>query len=313
MLPNFLIVGAPRSGTTLLQLSLAQHPEIYLATAQGEIYYPGDPHFFDVGKDDGRRNYEKGIAWYESLFDNVSNERAIGEKTADYLADPQAPALIKRHLSSDIRLIAVLRNPVDAAYSRYWHEKANIGWRMGFLEACRSEATRNIRLIDSGFYYRNITRYLDRFPREQFHILIYDDLISNPMSVLRGVFAFLGVNEAFMPAYSGRRVNTAIARGLPYHLKMSGGAMKKRFPALFRAMKAMPWANTAKRALMTARGLGGTRGTGDDSGANEKQYADLPSSVREELVAVYHEDTRNLGELVQRDLSSLWFGAQARH
>jgi len=105
MLPNLLIVGPPKSGTTSIRNILAQHPNVFA--------YPREIHFFD-------ENYEKGIGWYKKFFENVTGERIITEKTPSYFYDRDVPKRIKETLP-DIKLLFILRNPIDRAYSHYWH------------------------------------------------------------------------------------------------------------------------------------------------------------------------------------------------
>src|SRR5512142_2021892 len=100
-LPNFLIIGASRSGTTSLFEYLRQHPEIYMSPVKEPMYY----------WEEGRGQYDYGVSTreaYERLFDGVTNERAIGEASPQYLRSPTAPARIAADLP-DVRLIATLR------------------------------------------------------------------------------------------------------------------------------------------------------------------------------------------------------------
>lgn len=105
MLPNFIIPEAQKSGTTALRIYLAQHPEVYIVNK--EI------HFFN-------KNFDKGIEWYEQFFKAWKGEKAIGEKTPDYLYDGHTPQRIYE-VTPDVKLIFVLRNPIDKAYFHYWY------------------------------------------------------------------------------------------------------------------------------------------------------------------------------------------------
>ena len=107
-LPDFLCVGAQKSGTSLLYRLLNQHPEIYLAKGK-EI------HFFNRDE-----NYNKGIEWYSEHFAGSEDYKRVGEVTPDYNYVPTVPGRIYKTLGKDIKLIFMLRNPVDRAYSNYW-------------------------------------------------------------------------------------------------------------------------------------------------------------------------------------------------
>ncbi|RLF35719.1 MAG: sulfotransferase, partial [Thermoplasmata archaeon] len=104
MLPNFVIAGPPKSGTTSLLFYLERHPDVFVIN---------EPHFFS-------RNYEKGIEWYESLFEKHKKEKAVGEKSPSYFFDPKVPLRIKKHIP-DVKLIFIFRDPIKRAYSEYWH------------------------------------------------------------------------------------------------------------------------------------------------------------------------------------------------
>src|SRR5688572_14326389 len=108
-LPDFLIVGAMRSGTTSLHKYLQAHPDVFVASGK-------EVHFFD-------RRYGRGLDWYRSRFAGVTTERVVGEATPAYMYDENAIARIAHDLP-DARLIVVLRNPVDRAYSHYWRNRS---------------------------------------------------------------------------------------------------------------------------------------------------------------------------------------------
>lgn len=106
MLPNFLIVGAARAGTTSLYYYLKQHPDVFMSPKK-EI------DFFDVDK-----NFEKGLDWYERYFEGYTGQKAIGEASPLYMYLEKVPKRIAKVIP-DVKLIFILRNPVDRAYSHY--------------------------------------------------------------------------------------------------------------------------------------------------------------------------------------------------
>src|SRR5918997_468574 len=117
-LPNFLIIGAMKSGTTALYYYLEQHPQIYMSPVK-------EPNFFCSGGQEGWESKSvTRIRAYQYLFKDVSDEKAIGEASHCYLYEPQAVARIQEHLP-DAKLVAILRNPVDRAYSHFLHMVRN--------------------------------------------------------------------------------------------------------------------------------------------------------------------------------------------
>lgn len=300
-LPDFLVIGAPRSGTTYLCAQLRQHPEIFLAR-MGEVYATGDVHFFDVCRAEGQAHHANGIDWYAGLFSEAGDGQRVGEKTADYLADPKAPALIRRYLGGETRLVAVLRNPVERAYSHYWHERANLPAGMGFGEAIRAADLGQIKLLDSGFYHRNLARYLDHFNFGQIHVMIADDLFAEPRRMLEGLFAFLGVSPDVPIEGLDRVVNANVTSGGIYRLSLFAGALKRHAPWLFEAARSLPGLGLLKERVARARGLQGAEG------GKRQSYPPMAEEDREYLRDLYREDVEALGRLLDRDLAGLWLG-----
>ncbi|WP_119841368.1 sulfotransferase domain-containing protein [Salinibacter ruber] len=177
-LPNFLGIGAQRCGTTWLDANLRTHPHIYLPASRKEV------QFFDC-------NYERGNDWYESYFPDEkieSHHQAIGEVTAMYLSDPSCPGRIAEQLPS-VNLIAVLRNPVDRAYSHYGLRIRDQGIQTDF----RSFIEQNPEVIERGKYVRQLHRYLDHFSRDQLLIIVFEWFIQEPATIHRKIGDFLGI------------------------------------------------------------------------------------------------------------------------
>lgn len=212
MLPNFLVIGAPRCGTTWIDENLRQHPEIYMPPKK-------ELHFFD-------RHYDRGIGYYESLFAGWNGEKAVGEATPDYLHGLytshglDVPGLIGKHLPH-AKLIASLRNPVDRAYSHFMNVKAKHEHN---LELTFEDKLRKVRgeaeIIKEGFYADHLKRYYELFPPESILVLLYDELVTDPRAFLQRIFRFLGVDAEFETTAAAARINMAagkkhLARSLP--------------------------------------------------------------------------------------------------
>ncbi len=295
MLPNFMIIGAPRSATTLLKNCVSEHPEIYITSPQKGT--TGDIHFFDVCTEISYdKNFEKGIEWYRQLFEGVTGETAIGEKTAHYLCDPKAPELISQYLPH-ARMIAILRNPIDRAYSDYWYHLGEIPYNMSFLEACYSERIKRLLLLEAGFYYEQIMNYLNYFDRSQFLFLLYDDLQADPLGMFYKVFKFLGVDTSFVPSQYNQRVNAAMGqKGTSYYLRLLGGFVKQNLPAVFQFAKYLPVTALIQEKI------------GRDSvvDSQKPQYQSMSAEERAKLSSVYYEHNCKLADFLNRDLISLW-------
>jgi hypothetical protein len=198
MLPNFLIVGAARSGTSTLYRYLQSHRQIYLRANKRP-----EPHFFFKESE-----YLKGLRYYEETwFPRESSCQAVGEASTSYLFGPEVPARIAAALPK-VRLIALLRNPIDRAFSSYWHSVRSGVETLDFAAAIERETERTEAIegtalaelkpysyVARGFYYAQISNYLRFVEREQLMLATFDELREQPARLLRGVYRHLGVAE----------------------------------------------------------------------------------------------------------------------
>jgi Sulfotransferase domain len=196
-LPNFIIIGAQKSGTTWVSHRLKQHPQAFLVHGT---------YFFDNPK-----NYARGLEWYQRFFGDAAGKKAIGEKTPSYFwgekfpssgGPSNVPRRIKQTLP-DAKLIVVLRNPVTRAISQFNHSIRS-GKLSPFTEIDRAlterdpVATNGLGLLERGLYHRQLVRWLEFFPREQMRILIFErDVVQNPLECLVGLCHFLEINPSF--------------------------------------------------------------------------------------------------------------------
>ena len=197
-LPDFLIIGAMKSGTTSLFQSLDRHPQIFLAKRK-EIQYFSRDHI-----------YAKGENFYRDHFVDARKDQLIGEASACYSRWPLYPQAAERIAARlpDIHLIYVMRHPVERAYSHYGHiiQERMFGQKEEMLtfEAALEE---DRDIIDTSMYMVHIERYLALFPREQMLFLTLDELKSKPQNLLRKTQEFLGVDLYDLTAQGEIRAN----------------------------------------------------------------------------------------------------------
>jgi hypothetical protein len=195
-LPDFIIGGAPRSGTTWLYELLDRHPRIDLARP-----LKPEPKFFLVD-----HLYEKGLPFYsQTWFGSVPDDRLAGEKSTDYLESAPAAARIARDLPN-VKLVFILREPADRAFSNYLWTRMNGLETEDFATALRLEAQREAQLperwkfarpfsyFSRGLYADLLGEYFKRFPRERILILRFEDILDRPQSIAKQLHAFLGVD-----------------------------------------------------------------------------------------------------------------------
>lgn len=216
LLPDYLVVGAARAGSTSLYSYLVRHPLVGAASHK-EI------HFFDL-------NYERGASWYRRHFPTVASRELArrrygsdlitGEASPYYLFHPHVPGRV-RALLPDVRLIVLLRDPVARAYSQYQLERRAGRERLSFEEAIEREeerigaetarveadpgyassAHRHFSYLARGIYAPQLERWLALFPREQLLVLRSEDLFADPPAVFRQALAFLELPPWELPQY----------------------------------------------------------------------------------------------------------------
>jgi hypothetical protein len=208
-LPDFLILGAPKAGTTALHAALAGHPALFLSTPKEPKYFLcGDapaPLYRGPGDAHSRREWIWRRDDYVRLFASARSDQLCGESTPLYLRDIDAVRRIASELPQ-ARLIAVLRDPVDRAYSNWMHL-----WVDGmepvsdFVRACELEKERVAagwapfwRYVELGRYGEQLRRLFDHFDREQVLLLRYRDLVDAPVPTLDRVCRFLGVETGLV-------------------------------------------------------------------------------------------------------------------
>ncbi|MDP8910954.1 MAG: sulfotransferase domain-containing protein [Actinomycetota bacterium] len=213
VLPDFLIIGAQRAGTTSLYKYLEAHPSV------APPLLGKGAHFFDT-------NFGKGEAWYRSHFPtrlhmHSARNAVTGEGSPYYLFHPHAPARVAR-LLPDVKLIALLRDPVSRAHSHYWHEVARGFEHLSFEQAIESEPQRlsgevermradpaytsfshqHYSYLARGHYLEQLDRWYALFPSEQILVLSSEDFFSRPDESFRAVLRFLGLPEGSLRSYA---------------------------------------------------------------------------------------------------------------
>lgn len=203
-IPDFLIIGAGKSGTTSIDNYLKQHPQIFIPSVK-------EPNFFgyELTKIDDFNGDVQEIAHYNSsvtkldkyleLFNDAKSNQILGETSNTYLYHQSAPERIF-HYNPNMKLIAIFRNPAERLYSRFLHLAREKKLPTPRFEDCFDKNTiwwqRN-DLIKEGFYFKNLSKFYSIFPSSQIRIYLYEEFNSNSSSVLSDIYEFLGVDKSF--------------------------------------------------------------------------------------------------------------------
>lgn len=237
------------------------------------------------------KRYVKNLGDYKALFQGVSNEKAIGEATADYLYWPDAPKRIKEYIP-DVKLIGILRDPVERAYSAYWHMRRDgFEWLQDFSQAIEESDKRTLdnwvfiwRYKEMGLYSRQIQNYLQFFDSSQIKIYLYEDFSYNPNIILKDIFQFLNVDDTFIP-------NTSIM------YNVSGSPKNRNLQKILTSphpflKKMIPFTTFRKYIQRKAKEL------------NLNPKPKISPELRHQILPFFREDILNLQQIINRDLSS---------
>jgi len=287
-LPDFIVVGAAKAGTTALYWYLADHPQVFMSRVKETNYFAfglderghllyGDPelHHFPITTLDA----------YERSFEGAGDARAVGEASPIYLECPQSATRI-RDTVPDARILCGLRDPIDRAYSDYQMYLRSRGRRFDparELTPSAAWARPDSHWMQISMYHEALRRYFDVFPRERIFVFLFDDLKADQVGLVRDIYRFLGADDGFVPDF-----------GTPHNVGgMPASMLLERVltnDSLRRAVD--PW--IPQRAADWARRTR-TR--------NLRRAPRLPSELGKELRERFREDIGQTAELIGRDLS----------
>ena len=285
-LPEFIILGAGKSGTTSLYKYLQQHPNVFFPEKK-ELY------FFAFEGEDKPEGMITQFDRYQAMFESAPEEKVIGEVSSVYLFRPRAAERIHHYLPK-AKLIAILRNPADRAFSDYLMHVGNnhfsiIDSKTGKPKEFAKIVKNRSYFIQIGFYYEQLKRYYDRFDADQIKVYLYDDLVTDSQSLVRDLFEFVGVEPDFAPDMSQRHK----VSGIPKNRMLNDLVMKKN-PIRSLAAKVL-------KPFMSASVRDRIRNNINKSNLERPQ---LSGEMRQEMIEIYREDILQLQDILQRDLTA---------
>jgi len=192
--PNFFIVGSGKAGTSSLYYYLKNISGIYMSPVK-------EPNYFSINTVPENHPFLKPIRSdekYLELFENVNDEKIIGEASTSYFADPQAPHLIYEKVPN-ARILISLRNPIEKVYSTHLMLKRQGTFQTSFHERV-VDLRKNIKSgkktgMQGGLYYNYVNRYLDVFGKDQVKIIIFEEWIKDPRPTIKEILKFLGIKD----------------------------------------------------------------------------------------------------------------------
>jgi len=303
LLPNFLIIGAAKSGTTSLYHYLKDHPDIFMSSVKETNFFLGDGKTAaeEIGLDGKSRSLTRiaTLADYSALFQNAVQEKARGEASPKYLYYPGVAQRIKEVIPNT-KIIVILRHPVDRAYSAFLHHlREGEEEYTDFAAVLREEPNRIERGIDPkyhyrnrGFYFKQLSPYYDAFGAEKVQVYLYEDLRKEPLSLMRHLFGVLGVDPAFEPNMGTEHNISGVPKNQLLH-KVYGFLKSDRNVVKELGKRVLPG---TLRQQLKGRIVGSLQ-------KNNLIKPSLPPEIRTNLIRGYREDIVQLQSLIGRDLT----------
>lgn len=272
VLPDFLVCGAGKSGTTSLHSSLAAHPDVFLPETK-------EVDFFS-------QKWDNGLGWYRDRFRDADPDQVVGEASPSYMtrAEEAAPRVAKTLPDAD--LVFILRNPVDRAYSQYrWDLQRGRHkgiWEKDFAEVLDDPLGE--RYLRDGEYADRLHPFLDRFPDDQVHVILFEEYVADQDEVLDDLQSFLGLDVRTLRPSASNPTRTLRSRGVAALLHRL-----RRADWLGGLLDPGTFPEPVKRILRPI--------VYQDEG-----YPPMDPDLRRRLVDHYRPHNRRLAELLDRDL-----------
>lgn len=292
-LPDFLLIGAMKAGTTTLSEWLRQHPDLYLCR-------PKEPQFFSRAD-----SAQKGWGWYGSLFAEAGAEQLVGEASTCYSRWPHfgdVAGRLAEHVP-EAKFIFLLRHPVERAYSHYRHEMQRLLARgeqpLPFEDALESDPA----ILDASRYDVQIARFRAHYPADRLLLILTEDLDRRPEDSWRRIQAFLGVGVQPLPNQGAKRANQfgdyLAKRKMERRLAEAKKSMAFR---LLRALVPAGLRARGRRALIHPRAS--KRLLKDQLEQGEAAVSPLSAETRGRLLELFEPTTREIEAELGRELSS---------
>ena len=284
-LPNFIMIGVAKAGTTSFFRYLNEHPQIFMCEIKATNYFgyedARDWKWTDEGDPPLLQNFPvRTFEDYKAAFAGATDEIAVGEVSPQYFRCPNAARRIHDYIPG-AKLVLSLRNPADRAFSGFMM-RTRRGEAVGDFQ---EELTPRSSHVKEGFYYRRLKMYVDLFPRDQIKIYVFEEFKKDAAGTIKDLYGFLGVDSSFAPDTSVRHNPGAVPK---FRL------LNQLFynPRLISAAQAV-FPEGLQVKLKQIRDL------------NLKAMQKPPADLRADLLKLYREDILKLEDLLGRDLS-IW-------
>jgi Sulfotransferase domain len=273
--PNFLYVGAAKSGSTWLYKALQRHKEVYVPDSK-ELFY------FD-------KYFERGTKWYFKKFSGApESSKAIGEITHDYMYHPEGAKRICQVLGNNVRLLIFLRNPVDKVISGYLYKLRNGFTKASFEEDIASRKN-PLKRVHYDIYVHKFLKY---FNNDQIGIFFFEDLVSDPNAMARDVFSFLRVDTLDDEDFTEKVLPASKSRLPILSNILKRAAILGRDLGLEYMVSKVKQNQAINKLLYIPYGIG--------------EKPQISEAIRSEIVSKVRESVHRLEDLIRPDVKKRW-------
>jgi len=287
-LPNVILIGAQKAGTTSLYSWIAQHPDVY-----GDMAMKDFPYFIMDNY------YNRGLNWFGRCFRKAKDQRVILHGSVQYIYFYNISARRLYKYNKNLKLILILRNPIERAYSAFWDAvKIGLEDSCSFEEALKLEEQRkkikdfnlkaHLTYVDHGFYYEQLVGFYNYFAKSQIKVLLFEDILNNKKRTIKEIYDFLEIDNSFIPTFDIK--NTS---GVPRIKWLQKFLIKPILPQAIKEIVPINIRIKLKKYLI--RNL------------NKKKYKypPLKEETKHFLRKIYNENIIKLQALIDRDLT-IW-------
>lgn len=288
-----MIGGAPKAGTTALWALLDAHPDVWMSRKKEPRFLTRNlnepvPGVTLIGPP-REETYRRGLEWYASLFAEGADRPARGEASPQYLGAVDGPEMMERHVPG-VKVVFILRQPVDRAYSHYWQHWKK-GWRMPEFSALLDDHPA-LRYLDyMSRYEQHLERYRQALGADRVHLMLFDDLKAEPARVYRELCRFIGIDDTFQPAEFAQSFNEFAAPRLRW---LQRGVMQTHFKRFGRVVPSAlrPSLRRARQSI-------------ERWNLSRAKYPPLDAELRERLTERFAPDIAYVERLV-RPIPEWW-------
>lgn len=291
-LPNFIIFGVQKAGTTSIYNYLQQHPQVYMSPLKETNFWNKDSK--DI-KPNGTPNKSHKISTFEQyaqLFDNVKDEIAIGEASPNYLFNYQTSSELIYQNLPQVKLIAILRDPSERAYSDYLMHIREAENRGKSLTEQLKYSSHKSYVLRKGLYYQPLKYYLEKFNQDQIRVYLYEDLCKSPMQFMQNMYEFLEVDPTFCPDTTRKSQEGKLPKNQAVNnLLRTQNPIRKAAANALKIIAPLQVRQNIRSQILQLNSI-------------DKKQLPLPAQDRKLLIDFYRDDILQLQELIGRDLAN---------